>query len=147
MKKIIVVVVVLGILGAGVGFYLKNKTVGGLENTTPDYTITATQLFKDFSEDEAGALNKYNNKVLLVEGSIQDIQPVNDSIASIQLLADESGLGTIKCGLGKEYVEASKNLQVDETIKIKGICSGISKVEDFGIVILDVELSRCVIVQ
>ena len=147
MKKIAIAILVFGIVGAGIGFYLKNKKVGGLENTSPDFTISAKQLFKDFSEDEAGALNKYNNKVLLVEGSIQDVQPVNDSIASIQLIADESGLGTIKCGLGKEYVEASKNLQVDETIKIKGICSGISKVEDFGIVILDVELSRCVIVQ
>ena len=147
MKKILIAIVVLAIFGAGIGFYLKNKSVDGLENTTPDYTITATQLFKDFSEDEVSALKKYNNKVLLVEGIIQDIKPVNDSIASVLLFADESGLGTIKCGLGKEYVAASKKLNVDEAIKIKGVCSGISKLEDIGIVILDVELSRCVIVK
>jgi len=147
MKKILIGIVVVGVLGAGIGFYLKNKSVGGLENTTPDYTITATQLFKYFSEDEAGALKKYNNKVLLIGGTIQDVKPVNDSIASVLLFADESGLGTIKCGLGKEYVEASKKLNVDEAVKIKGVCSGISKVEDFGIVILDIELSRCVIVK
>ena len=147
MKKIIIAVVVLGILAASVGFYLKNKTIGGLENTNPDFTISAKQLFNEFSEDETAAIKKYNNKVLLVEGTLRDIKPVNDSIASILLFADESGLGTIKCGLGKEYVAASKKLNVDESIKIKGVCSGISKVEDFGITILDVELSRCVIVK
>jgi len=147
MKKIIIAVVVLGILAAGVGFYLKNKTIGGLENTNPDFTISAKQLFNEFSEDETAAIKKYNNKVLLVEGTLRDIKPVNDSIASILLFADESGLGTIKCGLGKGYVAASKKLNVDESIKIKGVCSGISKVEDFGITILDVELSRCVIVK
>jgi hypothetical protein len=147
MKKILIGIVVLAVLGAAIGFYLKNKTVGGLENTTPDYTITATQLFKDFSDDETGSLKKYNNKVLLVEGTVQDVKPVNDSISSVLLFADESGLGTVKCGLEKEYVEASKKINVDDTIKIKGVCSGISKVEDFGIVILDIELSRCVIVK
>ncbi len=145
MRKIFLVATVLVILGAGIGFYLKNKTTGGLENTAPDYTVSAMQLFDEFATDEAQALNKYNNKVLLVEGIIQDVKPVNDSVSSVLLFADESGLGTIKCGLGKEYVASSKKLNADESIKIKGVCSGISKVEDFGIVILDVELSRCVI--
>lgn len=147
MKKVIIAVVVIGILGAGVGLYLKNKKVEGLEHATPSYTISATQLFEEFAKDEAQALDKFRNKVLLVEGVIQDVRPVNDSIASILLNADDSGLGTIKCGLGKDYVEAAKELNVEETIRIKGICSGVSKVEDFGITIMDVELNRCVIVK
>jgi hypothetical protein len=148
MKKIIIIaVVVLVILGAGVGLYLKNKKVEGLENTMPSYTISATQLFEEFAKDETAALNKFRNKILLVEGIIQDTKPVNDSVASILLRADDSGLGTIKCGLGKEYANAVKTINIEETVKIKGVCSGVSKVEDFGITIMDIELSRCVIVK
>ena len=147
MKKIIVAVILLAILGAGIGLFMKNKKVEGLEDATPSYTISATQLFEEFAQNETAALNKFRNKVLLVEGAIKDVMPVNDSIASVLLSGDESGLGNIKCGLGKDYIAAAKELNVEETIRIKGICSGISKIEDFGITILDVELSRCVVVK
>ncbi len=147
MKKIIIAIVLLGVLGVGIGLFMKNKKVAGLEDATPSYTISATQLFEEFAKDETAALNKFRNKILLVEGIIQDIKPVNDSVASILLRADDSGLGTIKCGLGKEYANAVKTINIEETIKIKGVCSGLSKVEDFGITIMDIELSRCVIVK
>jgi len=147
MKKLVLAVIVLGIIGGGIGFYLKNKKVEGLESATPDFTLKATELFAEFSANEAEAVKKYNGKIVQVESTIQDIQPVNDSTASVMLMADENGLGTVKCGLGKDYAKAAQQLKIDQPLKLKCICSGVTKVEDFGVTLMDIELSRCVIVK
>jgi hypothetical protein len=147
VKKLLAAGIVLGIVGAGIGFYLGNKKVEGLESAKPDFTLTATELFTEFSANEAEAVKKFNGKTVQVEGNIQDIQPVNDTTASVLLMADENGLGTVKCGLDKNYAKAAQELKIEQPIKLKCVCSGVTKVEDFGITMMDIELSRCVIVK
>jgi hypothetical protein len=169
LKKLIIVAVVLAIIGGGIGFYMKNKKVGGLESVKPDFTLTATELFSAFSTNEPIAIAMYNGKVVQVEGEIMDITQniqkregdysVNkdgenldvkskiDTLISLLLVADESGMGTVKCGLDKSYAKVAQQLKIEQRLKLKCICSGVTKVEDFGITLMDIELSRCVIVK
>ncbi len=148
MKKLFVIgLIVAAIAAAAIGFYLKNKKVSGLESAKPDFMLKATELFEAFEADEKAALEKYNGKVILVEGIVQDVQPVNDSTGIVLLVADDSGLGTIKCGMNRNHVAAIQKFNADESVKLKCICSGVSKIEEFGFEILDIELSRCVVVN
>jgi hypothetical protein len=143
MKKILFAAIALGLIGAGIGLYLKNKKVKGLEGSNPDFTITAELLYGEFSANEDEAVKKFNGKIVEVEGEIMDVQPVNDSTASLLLVADDIGLATIKCGLGKNYANEVQELQLNQSIKLKCICSGVTRIEDF----MDIEMSRCVIVK
>jgi hypothetical protein len=101
-------------------------------------------LYAAFLNAEREAAAKYSGKVLQVTGTIQDILPVNDSVASVLL---KSGMGVVKCGLDKRYAKQAQELEINQHIQLKCVCSGVSKLEDLGVTIMDVELTRCVIVQ
>jgi RecG-like helicase len=147
IKKLLPLGLILLIIGIAVGIYLKNKKVAGLEDTQPDFTVNATNLYEEFTKDENAATAKYNNKIVAVTGDIQDVKPVNDSTTTVLLVAESSGLGTVKCTFIKEQAKQAAALQVKNKITVKGAYSGISKVEDFGIILIDIELSRCVLVK
>lgn len=147
VKKIAPLGLVLLIIGVAIGLYLKNKKVEGLEDAKPDFKVNAINLYEEFAKDEATATAKYNNKIVEVSGEIQDVKPVNDSTTSVLLIAESSGLGTVKCSFIKEQAKQAAGLQVKSSVKIKGAYSGISKLEDFGIILIDIELARCVLMK
>lgn len=142
----IALILLIIILGA-IGWYLKNKKVEGLDHENPDYVFQATDLYQAFVSNEPAALKKYSGKILEVEGVIQDVRPVNDTTASLWLIADAHGMGTIKCGIDKHHAPKVQALSVEQKIKVRCICSGVSKLEDFGVSITDLELDRCVIIE
>lgn len=145
LKKLAPIALVLIIIAVAIGFYFKNKKVDGLENATPDFTINANNLFKEFSNNETTSAAKFGSKILLIEGTIQDVKPVNDTVTSVLLIADANGLGTIKCTFEKEAAKEAAKLEVKTLVKIKGMYSGVNKLEDFGITIMDIEIARCVL--
>ena len=77
-KLLIFVIVVLGI-AASVYFYAykDHKDIAASE---ADFTLTATVLQKEFTENDSVATAKYQNKVVQVEGTITNVDASTKSI-------------------------------------------------------------------
>lgn len=69
--KISLIFIVLAVVaGAGVYWYVFLKPRENMENTKPEFKLSSTQLFNDFTEDETAANAKYSGKVVEVHGEV-----------------------------------------------------------------------------
>lgn len=133
MKKVILVILGLIILGGTYGFYLYNKKTPSLENTKPDFTLTAEELYNSFSTNEKDALERYEGKVLQIEGEILSLTQT-DSISNIILNSEEALFGAVNCSFNSLKSKHNKN----DKITLKGRCQGFLN---------SVVLNNCVVVK
>jgi hypothetical protein len=137
MKKIFIIILIAGILGALYGYYLYNKPVADSAGIKPAYSLSAEELFSQFENDESSANAKYLGKMIEVTGKLREFS-IGDSGELNLVLASGSEMFGINCGLSRGQETQFKNFQEGDTIRIKGECSGIS---------MDVVLTRCVIIK
>lgn len=133
MKKVIVVLLVLGFMAVLYGLYLFNKKTESLHHVNPDFVMTADSLYMAFNNDEQSALKTYEGKVLQVTGKVIMVTKT-DSMSNILLHAEEAFLGGINCSFNN--LEAV--LQNDDYVTVKGQCQGF---------ITSVVLNNCVIIK
>lgn len=121
MKKYILLgILIVVLIGGGVGYYMFNKKVPTLENTTADFTISADELFNAFEENEKEALSKYENKIIEVTGKVISVKN-NASDSNIILEAEMAMVGGVNCSFKfTQYTEIKKG----STVTIKGQCQG-----------------------
>lgn len=120
MKKIIIAVVVLGVIGAGIGYYMYNKPVASLENKKPDVEVSAAKLITDYEADEKAANDAYLGKVVQVNGKIANI--TSDEGKMKIHLETENPISLVIA----EMEDSSKtgSLKTGDEIMLKGMCSG-----------------------
>jgi hypothetical protein len=140
-NSILLIVLLLILSGAGIGFYLYNK--GPLDvHDSSAIKVSALQLYDAYIKDSAAAQKKYTDKILEVSGEVHDIS-LNQQQKKIILLDNGSDGAYINCTME----ENAENIHATDVIKIKGICSGIGEGDaDLGIK-GDVYLTRCYIVK
>ena len=120
MKKVLIALVVLVVVGAGFAYYLYNKPVASLEHQKSDVTVSADQLIQDYESDENTANEKYLGKVVEVSGKVAGVtqeegkhkvslETTNPMSAVIGELEDHLNTGGVKAG---------------DQIRMKGKCSG-----------------------
>ncbi len=117
--------------------YLFNKKHPDLSQVEPDYILTATELFNDFTMDEAAANEKYNGEVLEVSGNVASLENSGDTIMNVILMDDEQFAGVV-CTFRKTEGGFKDSPAPGEMAKIRGICSGM---------LMDVLLNNCVFVE
>ena len=119
MKKIILALLVVGVIGGGVGYYLYNKPVDKMKSMSVDATVTAEQLFTEFEEDETKANEKYLDKVIVVKGKVTKTS--KDESKSTILLDTGDMLANIMCQMESLNTELPAN---GSTVSVKGLCTG-----------------------
>ena len=140
-KTILVAVLLVAVLGASVGYYLYNKGPMDVKNSSAQ-KITATELYDLFSKDSTAALKKYAGKVLLVKGLVNSVS-VNQQKEKLILLKTTADGASINCTMEED----PGNINANDEVNIKGICSGIGQGdEDLGIK-ADVYLTRCFLIK
>jgi flagellar basal body-associated protein FliL len=146
MKKklliIVGVVIALGVIGAGVGLYLFFKPTKDFAKSKADFTVTAEQLFTEFSKNETASSAKYvsNDKTIELSGTVQSITDNSDSTKTI-ILAAGSPDGDISCTLTKGQSATAKVVE-KQSITLKGQCTGLQE-----LIAKEVILIRCAIAQ
>jgi hypothetical protein len=137
MKKILLAVLVIALLGGGYAWYLYNKPVADTGDLDAALTVTADQLFSDFESNETDANKKYLGKIIRVNGTVKDVSIGDGGELNLVMNSGNDMFG-VNCGLSKGQETAYKDYQVGDSISIKGECTGLS---------LDVVMTRCVIVN
>jgi len=101
------------------GSYMFNKKVPELDTVSPDFVITADDLYATFEMDENSATEKYTDKVIEVTGEIEQVTH-SENGTNIILKAKNAMMGGVNCSTRHQ----NRNLQAGQTISIKGRCQG-----------------------
>ncbi|MEO5906252.1 MAG: hypothetical protein ABIQ11_05970 [Saprospiraceae bacterium] len=120
MKKLLIPLLVIGVIAAGVGYYMYNKPVESLERKKAEVSVTANQIIADYEADEKAANDKYLGKVVEVTGRVSTITDEGGKI-KVQL-ETENPMSLVICEL--EDGKDAGQIQVGEQAKVKGLCSG-----------------------
>jgi len=137
MKKIIwfaLAVVLIGIIiGIFMWLYAFRKADISVASKKADIEIRATDLLKNFSDNEEVANKTYLDKIVLVSGLIDKI--TEDSTSVSIYLKNPQDMAGVMCGFDKSAIDKSALKSGDE-IRIKGICTGY---------LMDVVLNKCAV--
>jgi anionic cell wall polymer biosynthesis LytR-Cps2A-Psr (LCP) family protein len=133
MKRILIVIGVLIVIGAIAGYMMWNKPHRKAENEK-GLAIAAPALHKAFSDNEKMADSLYLNKVLEVSGTIAEVKDNQDHRTTV-LFQTDNPMGGVFCTMRDSGVVIEKG----KSIKVKGFCSGMT--------LTDVSMTDCVIAQ
>lgn len=120
MRKVILFILMLGIIGAGVGYYMYNKPVASLEKKKPDVEVSASKLIEDYETDETAANTTYLGKVVQVSGKIADVTE-EEGKKKVQL-ETSNPISMIICEL--EDGTSAEQLKTGDEVIVKGLCTG-----------------------
>ena len=121
-KKYFFIAGILLLCLAGWGFYLYHKPHTGVNGIKPVAVLTATQLYTSFQQDESKANQLFLDKVILVNGVVEEIAQT-DSTLTIQLQSG-SITGGINCSLSVKE-NSNKGMPVKgSSVAVKGKCTG-----------------------
>lgn len=135
LKKLLLVGLILGLIGAATATYLWFKPVAKISNMTTEISIPANELFMAFENDEAAANEMYLNKVLEVTGIIKEVKNKENGLPAVIFETDDLIFG-VMCEF--ESQEGAASIKVGELLTIKGVCTGK---------LLDVVLNRCELIN
>lgn len=132
LQKILILLIIV-IIGAFVGYKIYNKPHADLSKLSPDYELSQDELISTYNDNESQADEIYLGKILEVSGTIAAIETGEDG-ATITMGSDEYMGGIL---FEFEPAENLTGYKVGDPVTIRGTCSGI---------LMDVVLNRCVIV-
>jgi hypothetical protein len=138
------IVLPLLLILAAVAFYIYkeyNRTHKDTAKLKPDYSISATQLLKEFETNEQGSNKKYWDKVIRVEGMVKELAKDDKGFYSI-ILGDTASMSSVRCSVDSVHSNEAAAVTKGSIIAVKGICSGFNADEMLG---SDVILVRSVV--
>ncbi|MDQ1267175.1 MAG: hypothetical protein QG635_2329 [Bacteroidota bacterium] len=139
----LLIVVAVGIIGGGIGFYYYMKPVKNYAASEADIIIGARELIAEFAKNETAANLKYvsGNKTIQVSGRIGDIRQ-NDNGTETIVIEAGSPDETVSCTLIKYKAAAAVKYKAGSAITIKGQCTGYQE-----LISKEVIMIRCGIVE
>ena len=135
MKKTVLFLVIIGIVGAGVGYYQWNKPKEDMATSRAEASIAAGALLTEYNADENAANTKYLGKTIAVSGQVKETTNEDGTVKVMLETGQDFG---VYCTLDSLAQHPRTNFPVGEKITLKGKCDGLN---------LDVQLSRCVEVK
>lgn len=119
MKKSYIIIILLFILSVvWIAFRMYNKPHRD-PLSEASIKISATELFRSYENDEAGANGLYLDKVLEVRGEIAEIT-TNQELIPIVSLETENPMFGVRCTMESSTI----NVKPGDSVTIKGICTG-----------------------
>jgi hypothetical protein len=100
------------------------------------YAVKSVALFGAYETDEEKADSLYNNKVIQVEGKVENILQNEQGETTLVLTGNE--LFGISCTMADSEKEKLKKIKTGSEVKLKGLCNGM---------LMDVVLVKCVLIE
>jgi hypothetical protein len=127
LKKILMAVLLLGLIGGAIGIYFYTKPARVISHMPADLNINADSLMIAYEANEKDANTKYLNKVIEIAGEVSKIEENQNKQKVIMLDAPSSMMGgyvsvTMDTLDKKNY----DNIKIGDAIKLKGLCTGFT---------------------
>lgn len=122
VKKLLLAVVVLALLGASVVWYIFTEKHVDTTASKADYTVAALDLIREFETSDSLANRKYTEKILIVNGMVSEVEAA-DSTMNIKMVNDSTG-SYIIFAFQQQHLDEAKQLKKGDAVSIKGSCSG-----------------------
>jgi hypothetical protein len=137
MKKIILSVLVLALIGAAGTYYYafvysKNRKFDMVNAEA--MTIEANALVKAFQDNEAESNKNYLDKVLMISGTVSATDQTQSGERTVTLSSDDPFAGVM---VTLDSTEAAM-VNVNDKLKVKGFCKGF---------LSDVVITSAIVVQ
>jgi DNA polymerase II small subunit/DNA polymerase delta subunit B len=118
-----------------------NRTHKDTASLKPDYSLQASELIKEFGDNEQASNKKYWDKVIEVYGAVKEISHDEKGIYTI-VLGDTAAMSSVRCSIDSTHSTEAVTVLKGNTITVKGICTGFNDDELLG---SDVILVRCIV--
>src|SRR5687768_627413 len=122
-KKILMAVLVLALAAVGYGWFQYQKAPPDIRQEKGGIEIAAVDLLKAFQQDESAANTKYVEKVLIVSGTVTELQTDSSGQATVYLQTNDL-MAAVTCSFYKDE-EGVKKIKTGSTARIKGVCTGM----------------------
>jgi len=121
-RTILLIVLVLVVAAALIGYRLYKKQTPDVVDARPDVTIDARSLVAAFDADTAAAAADFIDKVVEVTGTVKAI----DASGTITL-GDSTTESSVTCGLDRRHLKDYEGLKTGAVAVIQGVCAGYEK--------------------
>jgi hypothetical protein len=140
---LIISILALIVILACVGLYMYFMPQKDYSKAKPDIIVTSDDFFKDFSDNEKNATEKYvtGNKTILITGAIKEIKKREDGIYMISLGGVDSSV-SIRCSLRIDQTKIAEKLKQGDKIAIKGQCAGYEELIDKEVIMIGCAISK-----
>lgn len=137
--KIILALAVIGIIAAFLVFkFYINKPHADIAAAKAEYTFSAADLWAQYTSGSTAASEKYNGKVVEIDGKLSSVENHADTTVTLVFVMDADemfGDKSIRCDMLPAWFAEAKALQPGTDIKVKGLVNGFDET--------DVKLSKC----
>lgn len=119
---------ILGIIAAILVYcFVYNKQQPDYAVADPDYTLSGTVLFEEFKADPIAAGEKYNGKVLALQGILNSVE-ITDSLTIAVFAIEEGMFGDegIRFAFIPKYADEISSTPPQTQVTIKGFCTGFN---------------------
>ena len=140
--KIFVILAFIVLIAAGLVWkFVINKPHADIEKSTPAYSLSTQDLWKQYNQSLRLSDSLYTGKVIEITGKLGKVDKVDSLVYLVFIMEPDPDFGnkTIRCEMLPKFNEASALIQPEAVIKIKGYCAGYDQT--------DLKLSKCSIIS
>ena len=138
-KKAVIILsglIVIVLIGWLVYTNLYNKSHREIAAEEAVVFLQAPELFNAYTSNEVRADSLYLNKVLQVQGAVENI--LHNEQGAITLVLEGTDLFGISCELAESETQKAAQIKIGNTVILKGLCNGM---------LVDVVLAKCVLIE
>jgi hypothetical protein len=121
----------VGLVSAGLVYkFVINKPHVNYAKAKPEYIVSASDLYNSFVTDRQTAEQKYNGKVVLLNGKLDNVD-VTDSLVTGVFVFDQGMFGDegIRCSMLADNSDALKSVSRGSEVRIKGFLTGYNETD------------------
>ncbi|SEL46101.1 tRNA_anti-like [Aquimarina amphilecti] len=117
MKKVLILVLIL-IVGAFIGYKYIYQSHRDIQTEKAEFTIDATSLAKEFSENPDAASKKYLNKTIIVKGELTEIEENSLMLNNATYGTFDTNHSVSESDLNSRYTIKGRCIGYDELLEV-----------------------------
>lgn len=117
MKKLLIIILILGLAGF-IGYKYVYQSHRDIQSEKAEFTIVATDLVKEFSENPDISSKKYLNKTIVVTGKLTEIEANSLMLDNASYCTFDINHNISESSLNASYIIKGRCIGYDELLEV-----------------------------